>query len=471
MPGPRLTFYGGVGEIGGNKILVDDGETRVFLDFGKSYSKRGQFYEWNENPREINGVGDLLALGIAPRIKGIYREDLLQLANLWDNDEKEKSVDAVVLSHAHSDHSAYISLLREDIPIWMGEMTKTVLETMEEGKSGSLESSVISFRPRSKQGKLLDRVQREVHTFKTGESKQEVRINSISLEPIHVDHSMPGCYGFLIRTKNATIAYTGDLRLHGWRPDLTEDFMKRAGEEKPDVMLCEGTRITESHSINEGNVLESCKLFVNQAPHSFVYADYYFRDIDRFITFYELAKQTGRILLIDTHTAMYLIALAKQDPRMKLPSPTDANLGIYKGRKNLTEDKADAPLYAQSNVWTYSDVKHKESSVILSSGMFSTEQLIDIRPKGGLYLHATTEAYDESGEASEEMTDNWMRHFGLHKVHSHCSGHASANELVRIVNAINPKILVPIHTEAPERFDSIYRGKVKEVGFADSMEI
>jgi len=81
--------------------------------------------------------------------------------------------------------------------------------------------------------------------------------------------------------------------------------MKRAAEAKPDVILCEGTRITEPDSINEGDVLESCKLFVSQASHYFVYADYYYRDIDRFITFYQLAKQTGRILLIDTDVARY----------------------------------------------------------------------------------------------------------------------------------------------------------------------
>jgi mRNA degradation ribonuclease J1/J2 len=31
-----LTFYGGVNEIGGNKILLQDKDTKVFLDFGMS---------------------------------------------------------------------------------------------------------------------------------------------------------------------------------------------------------------------------------------------------------------------------------------------------------------------------------------------------------------------------------------------------------------------------------------------------
>jgi mRNA degradation ribonuclease J1/J2 len=32
-------FYGGVNEIGGNKILLEDKDTRVFLDFGKGFSQ------------------------------------------------------------------------------------------------------------------------------------------------------------------------------------------------------------------------------------------------------------------------------------------------------------------------------------------------------------------------------------------------------------------------------------------------
>ena len=34
-----LTFYGGVSEIGGNKILLEDGDTRLFLDFGMSFKQ------------------------------------------------------------------------------------------------------------------------------------------------------------------------------------------------------------------------------------------------------------------------------------------------------------------------------------------------------------------------------------------------------------------------------------------------
>ena len=32
-----LTFYDGINEVGGNKILLQDKDTKIFLDFGKSY--------------------------------------------------------------------------------------------------------------------------------------------------------------------------------------------------------------------------------------------------------------------------------------------------------------------------------------------------------------------------------------------------------------------------------------------------
>ena len=32
-----LTFYGGAGEIGGNKILLEDKDAKVYLDFGQSF--------------------------------------------------------------------------------------------------------------------------------------------------------------------------------------------------------------------------------------------------------------------------------------------------------------------------------------------------------------------------------------------------------------------------------------------------
>jgi len=47
----KLTFYGGVNEIGGNKILLEDKGTKIFLDFGKSFTFGSSFSRAGYSPR------------------------------------------------------------------------------------------------------------------------------------------------------------------------------------------------------------------------------------------------------------------------------------------------------------------------------------------------------------------------------------------------------------------------------------
>jgi ribonuclease J len=54
----KVTFYGGVDEIGGNKILIEDKGTRIFFDFGQSFSFGAEYFTGWLSPRAINGVGD-----------------------------------------------------------------------------------------------------------------------------------------------------------------------------------------------------------------------------------------------------------------------------------------------------------------------------------------------------------------------------------------------------------------------------
>ena len=115
----KLSFYGGVQEIGGNKVLLEDDDTKIFLDFGMSFKRHGEYFEEYLKPRVACGMGDFVEMGLVPRIEGIYREDLLLMLG-WDTHD-EPSVDAVFLSHMHLDHAAHVSFLGECIPIYCSE--------------------------------------------------------------------------------------------------------------------------------------------------------------------------------------------------------------------------------------------------------------------------------------------------------------------------------------------------------------
>jgi ribonuclease J len=47
----RVTFYGGVDEIGGNKILVHDKGTKVLFDFGQAFNCDAEYFTFGVLPR------------------------------------------------------------------------------------------------------------------------------------------------------------------------------------------------------------------------------------------------------------------------------------------------------------------------------------------------------------------------------------------------------------------------------------
>src|SRR5438093_6862830 len=98
----ELTFYGGLREIGGTKILLRTGEGSVFLDFGKSFSHEANFFE--EPYNAPFHIPSLLSVGALPDIGGLYRLN------------PGKPVDGVLITHPHLDHCGYVSTLSPQVP-------------------------------------------------------------------------------------------------------------------------------------------------------------------------------------------------------------------------------------------------------------------------------------------------------------------------------------------------------------------
>ena len=218
-----LTFYGGVNEIGGNKILLQDKDTKVFLDFGKSFSRRATYFEEYLNPRTSNGIVDFLTMGLIPDIKGVYRDDLMVMAG---RKPEEPDIDAVLLTHAHADHANYISFLNKDIPIHMGAGCHLILKALADRGSRSLDSEILDYRERPLTEHRGEKpIPRTIEEFRTGD---KFKVGTLEVKPIHVDHSVPGAYGFIIYTSEGPVVYTGDIRLHGTHPEMTEDFVNKA---------------------------------------------------------------------------------------------------------------------------------------------------------------------------------------------------------------------------------------------------
>jgi ribonuclease J len=71
-------------------------------------------------------MGDLFEFELPPKLKGMYRKDYSKHIDFDGTEENE--IDAVVLTHAHVDHAAYIHYLKPDIPIYCSEGTGLMLQ-------------------------------------------------------------------------------------------------------------------------------------------------------------------------------------------------------------------------------------------------------------------------------------------------------------------------------------------------------
>ena len=429
-----MTFYGGVNEIGGNKVLLEDGDVRIFLDFGQSFSMGADYFTRWLGPRAINGLGDYFEFGLLPEIQGLYTREQLRFTEL---PYEEPRFDGVFLSHAHVDHLNHIQFLHPMIPIYLGVGTKLFLEAMEKTSS------------------FCNYGKHRYRTFRTGD---KIKIGGLVVEAVHVDHSIPAAYGFLIHTSEGTVVYTGDLRAHGPRQDMTEDFMEKARKSEPVVMICEGTRMVEEDKRKNYSEEEVEKLSrrIVSSTDKMVFVTHYSRDIDRFRSFYNVAKKNGRKIVVSPKSA-HLMARLVEDKRLDLPDPLkDKDILIYYKRKKSGEfDERDYYVWEREfmdKMVTYEFVRENQGRLLMDLDFYQFAELIDIRPESSShFIHSMSEPYSEE-DIEDIVMHNWLEHFKIRFHQLHASGHMDRQQITDLCNYIDPKKLFPIHTENQQLF-------------------
>lgn len=430
--GVTLTFYGGVNEIGGNKILLQDGDTKVFFDFGMSFSLKKQFFSPPFlSPRSEKSLQEL---GILPQFRGVYRFD-----------KRSPEVDAVFVSHSHLDHSAYLSFINREIPVYCGETTQLIVKTLSEMRRADLEFDVEGLTFRS---------------FRTG---NKIAVGNLEIEPVHVDHSVPGAYGFVIHTSSGSVVYTGDLRVHGAKMEMTQDFVEKAAGAEPVAVVTEATNMTGASVSSEGEVESKLNSIVGEAD-GIVLAEFAYGDVDRVNSFFRVAEKSGRCLAVSLKQA-YLLNALKNDVGLHVPDLNGDNVLVFRKSKR-TFDKWERQILDQyaSKVVDVFEVSKRQCKVVLALSFYDLEELVEIKPEAGsCYVLSASEPFNEEMELDFDKLTKWLSHYGLPQYHVHVSGHIMPLQLKAMLKEINAERVFPVHTENAELFCRFMRdleGKV-----------
>jgi ribonuclease J len=433
----NITVYGGADHIGGNKILLEDRDTRIFLDFGEQFNMKDDFFADWLMPRESRtGLKDYFHFDLMPKIPGLYGKRWLDHTDLK---YAKPAFDAMFISHMHFDHAMHLKFVDDDVPVFLGVAADAIRRSWETTGGASVSFGDHEFR-----------------TFRTG---SKVKVGSIEVEPIHVDHSVPGAYGFLVHTSAGCVAYTGDLRLHGPRSDMTKEFVRRAAAEKPIALICEGTRVSPSdprEDLSEMEVGVRARELVAGHKNKLAIVSFYPKDVDRMRTFRDVAKATGRKFVVSAKVAHLLEAL-KGDNRISVPDPmTDQNMLVYVRQgmsRPLPHEKHYIEMRGSSDhVVNSEDVAKRQNQLIFHTDFMQLTELIDIQPSpGSLFIRSKSEPFEEE-DVQEEILQNWLSSFKLDFHQAHASGHANMEEVFQVVREIRPKVVIPVHTEHANLF-------------------
>ena len=513
MP-PTITCYGAAGEIGGNKILLEDGDARLLLDFGIAFGRAGMYYNELLRPRPARGLLDPLVLGLIPPLEGLYRKDL-ELPTLWgrmraaagyrnlERSGGRPAVDAVLISHAHLDHNGDISYLDERIPIVCTRAGAAIARAMQVTGMTSLEREMVFAAPRADKGGILgsgDAYQLRPFLFLEGAlgeggrdfwksagsgSRKAIqpaaadafpgKVAGLNVRAWPVDHSIPGAVGYAIETSAGWVGYTGDIRFHGRRGGQTRAFASELAGLRLRALLCEGTHLESAAGrIGEEQILERVVPILERYAGKLAIADFGPRNIERLQVFLDAARRTGRTLLLQPKDAYLLNALHLVEPDTYPAPDAGSNVGLFDDPKSAprawereTRESWAAPIIRAGNV------SEKPGDFILADSLWDLNDLPDLEGiSGGVYLFSNSRAYDDEQGADLDRLRAWVRWLGLDLIGDpddknspvlHASGHASGDELAEFARTVKPEILIPIHTENPDWWKETMRGSGIEV--------
>ncbi len=483
----ELGLHGGVGEIGGNCFRVDTGRASVLLDFGISFKRYGQAFAEFLKPRKLSGMGDWLLSGVAPDLQGVYRQDYRERTGAR---EEQRGVDAVLVSHPHIDHLGLIPFLRPDIQIASSPTAYGVAKAIEETGGSFDQTDFTSYTPQFQlrenlQGGLSKSTRRYTPSQERPWHRSDrIELDGITAHLLPVDHSIHGARGILLEG-DVQVAYSGDLRMHGRHREWTERWAKRCAG--TDVLLIEGTQVShpdkstridldDDHRLLDefhdlGDMSESgverhiAEGIENESGYVFV--AYPQRDLDRLESFLAAARRTGRKLCLTPKQAYLLDTLRDlgDDLDEAVPTTNDPDIRIYMPRKgwglteqdNLWDDHRNL-IDAEYMAWerTYLDHAHRvlradvaadPGAYMVFADIWNLTELHEFEPAGGTYIHSKTEPFSEEMVQDRKRLMWWLKRWNLKPVAAHVSGHAPLEDLDWIIDQVDAKRVVPIHTE------------------------
>ena len=384
----KITFLGGVGEIGKNMTAFETDNEMILVDAGLSFP------------------GDEL-----PGVDVVVPDISYLTAN-------KKKLKAIILTHGHEDHIGGLPFVLSDVnvPIYGSRLTLALVENKLK-EYPKINAKLISVKPRN-----------------------VLKIGAFTIEFIRVSHSIAGSLALCIGTPAGNIVHTGDFKIdfHPIDGEMT-DLIRfgELGKYGVNLLMCESTNVCrKGYSMSEANVgKELEKLFKAHTENRLILATFA-SNIHRLQQVMNLAEKykrkvafTGRSMINVSEVAMKIGELTFDRNNIididKIDKYADKELLI------LTTGSQGEPMSALTRMASgeFNKVKIGENDcIIISASPIPGNEKSVYNVINSLFKKGADVIYDELADI-------------------HASGHACQEEIKTIHALTKPKFFMPIHGE------------------------
>lgn len=385
----RISFLGGMNEIGKNMTLYEYKSDMFIVDCGLAFPTA-----------ELPGV-DLV---------------IPDFTHIINNQER---IRGVIVTHGHEDHIGGLAYLLKqvNIPVYATKLTIGLIKGKLEEHGLLNKVKLVEIKPRD-----------------------NITLGSFNIELIHVNHSIPDAVGLAIRCPAGIIIQTGDFKIDTTPVDGDMIDLPRFAEYGKKGVLALLSDSTNAErpgcTMSEKNVGESFELLFRKAKNKRIIVATFASNIHRVQQIIDVANARGRKVAVIGRSLENLVKVGEE-------------LGYLNVPKNILIPIDTIKNYPDDKLVIITTGSQGEPMSALTKMAFGEHRKVTITPNDYVIISATPIPGNEKmvGGVVNALMKRGVEVIYEKMYEVHASGHACQEDLKLMIGLVKPKYFIPVHGE------------------------
>ena len=387
-PNLKITFLGGIGEIGKNMTAFEYGKDMIVVDAGQSFPDG-----------DMPGVDQVV-------------QDITYL------EQHKDKLRGLFITHGHEDHIG-------GVPYFLDHLKTTIY-----GSAVSMGLVENKLKEAKKTG----------ITLKAVKAGTVVVAGNFKVEFVSVTHSIPGSFALVITTPAGVVVHTGDLKIDFTPVGNDVCDLKRlaeVGKKGVNLLLCDSTNVErEGFSISESVVGKTLDELIGKYKNERIIVASFASNIHRLQKIIDCAKKYGRKVMFTGRSMVNISDMA-------------IKLGELTCDRDIIVDIDKIDKYQDNEILIISTGSQGETMSALTRIIAGSFPKVNLCENDVVILSSSPIPGNE--KAVNNMINALYRK-GCIVVNNeladvHASGHAYKEELKIIHSLVREKFFIPVHGE------------------------